>query len=468
MLKQILWVSLFSLISLPAYGGSFYGDALLDYGKQCAEKMGEIPEVDCIRDGTIIPTHKNGVEITTDEQARTLLADGKCDRPQLLSDNCSPFSRLIHRQVGKVHTVIQCRRTSTVPKDSTDFQDVAIIQYDEESGSTCFFQAFPHKGVVPPPYQRNRNIEGNERAKSFWSSGGSNGCTTCHSGGAYIRSPWVYGAKKPDGSSVLPWISFPKHVKRIAEEIVPPSTQRNSHGEFYGININTQAFDKKFPPSEDEKQRLQSGRLADAGTCTMCHSVGGPGYYSKFLTKFDGTGSSYSSYALSETGAKFPFSHWMPPDHDSITDSATGQTRPLKNEQEYKEYYARAYRAVKLCGEDPTMTVEMIVGGVNKKVPVCYADEETIPATTFIDLGRPVVAPRTSGPSMGPTSSSTAPIAPMSLPMGSTSAVSSARPVAPSITTPPPAQPRVQPSSALPTISPAVQLIAPVSATMTH
>jgi hypothetical protein len=325
------------------------------YFNDCAEKMGmgRIPQVDCIRDGSIIPITVDGKEV---ESAGEI---PRCDKPQILNGECYPYSRIINLSKGDVDTVILCRRTHFGPKDERKFDDIAIIQRNRKTKKACFFQAFSRTksiATISLPYE----VKQDKNDPNAWAGG--IGCMDCHSANAWIHTPYINQVK---GTNAVPW---------------DPFQGKTEHTEFKLANeaicINKTAYDFKFPPSNEQKKQIEKGRLAASNACTACHQTGGKQYYD-LLVKY-ATSENPRRVHLTDWAQEFSPSHWMPPKLPRIPDEVSPfERRPIKNALEYNRYYARALEAVERCAANPSMTVEMNPSDKKLLVPVCQGCDET-------------------------------------------------------------------------------------------
>jgi hypothetical protein len=176
----------------------------LEYAQACAAMISTIPDFNCMT-GTELPITFNGVVQTT--------AVGNCDKPVVLGlsneGQCVPFSRLVRidTQRADVQTVAICRKYHARPANSTIFDDIAMIQHDNTSGMTCFYQSRIEAGIdgtlVPSPMSSSQaasNVwldthtafQPPQEFKERWAGGpGGIPCVNCHDADAFIWSPYV-------------------------------------------------------------------------------------------------------------------------------------------------------------------------------------------------------------------------------------------------------------------------------------
>jgi hypothetical protein len=152
-------------------------DALQQYAQQCDQAVGvTVPDFSCDA-GTEVPmTHP------------VFDANGKptsCDRPNRLNKQCDPGSRFqVLTRSPSAYVVAHCRREGL---PSGRYADIAVIQYNRNSGATCWYQALgnlpgqvkaPSKGIGAWPWlspAKTADIQ----------------CGACHDNGALIRSPYL-------------------------------------------------------------------------------------------------------------------------------------------------------------------------------------------------------------------------------------------------------------------------------------
>ena len=161
-------------------------DTLPQYAAKCDAEIGvTVPDFNC-DDGTLVPT--------------TNLANGKCDRPNRLNQECDPGSRFrVLTSSASAYVVAHCRKRGL---GAGRYADIAVIQYNRQNGATCFYQALG-------------NLDGHVKAPSkgtgAWpwltpSGTAGIGCAGCHDNGPLIRSPYltqITGANKLPGAGDL-------------------------------------------------------------------------------------------------------------------------------------------------------------------------------------------------------------------------------------------------------------------------
>jgi hypothetical protein len=156
------------------------GESLASYAAKCAAATGiTIPRFNC----------SAGVEVpgqgTTPNGSLCNVLNGVCDPG-------SRFQVLPGRTEDAV-AVAHCRKDGQ-PIEGTDYNDIAIIQYNKANGAVCFFQALtglPGQNIPAPA----------EGQAALWSDGATHwkspaqtegiGCTGCHDNGGFIRSNYL-------------------------------------------------------------------------------------------------------------------------------------------------------------------------------------------------------------------------------------------------------------------------------------
>lgn len=120
-------------------------------------------------------------------------APGTCDNPSWLTDKCYGQTYIQNFQSNdkKVEGVLLCRHKKAWHGEDDDFDDVAIILSNEESGKTCWFQRekIGDTSGVGIPYPGD-----GANAKNFWWSPKKTAtvaCVGCHDNGPFMNSPWI-------------------------------------------------------------------------------------------------------------------------------------------------------------------------------------------------------------------------------------------------------------------------------------
>lgn len=159
-------------------------DSLVDFAKKCSTAIGvDVPAFDCDA-GTAVP--ENHLSGSYPSQL--------CDAPNVLNAVCDPGSRFqVLTQTTDVTTVAHCRKQDHA---AGAYGDIAVIQYNQKNGATCFYQAL--EGLSPSTGPLSGKVtapsEGNGPGKFPWlnpSETASIKCVRCHDNGPFIRSPYL-------------------------------------------------------------------------------------------------------------------------------------------------------------------------------------------------------------------------------------------------------------------------------------
>jgi hypothetical protein len=156
-------------------------DTLEEYAQKCDQAVGvTVPDFTC-EAGTLVPT--------------THFANGKCDRPNRLNEECDPGSRFqVLTRSEETYVVAHCRKQGL---PDGQYGDIAVIQYSGTNGATCFYQGL---GQLPG------EVKAPSKGQSAWPWITPNGtaaiqCGRCHDNGPLIRSPYL---AQVTGSNALP------------------------------------------------------------------------------------------------------------------------------------------------------------------------------------------------------------------------------------------------------------------------
>lgn len=182
-----LWHSLivFAALAVCTLPTTVSAESLQDYAAECNAKVGiSVPKFNCDK-GTLVPT--------------TNLANGKCDRPNQLHQECDPGSRfqVLPTTNAEAFAVAHCRKQGLA---EGHYGDIAVITHNMRNGATCFFQSLgDHDGTdVHPP---------DEGTNNFWLTPAETRdekCGGCHDNGAVIRSPYLTQVKNVAPNNALP------------------------------------------------------------------------------------------------------------------------------------------------------------------------------------------------------------------------------------------------------------------------
>ena len=156
-------------------------DTLEGYAAKCDLAIGvTVPDFDCDA-GTEVPISN--------------FANGKCDRPNRLNQECDPGSRFqVLTNSTDAQVVAHCRKQGLA---AGQYGDIAVIQYNRNNGAACFYQALGNL---------NGQVKAPSKGQGAWPwispAGTANiRCGGCHDNGAFIRSPYI---TQDMGSNTMP------------------------------------------------------------------------------------------------------------------------------------------------------------------------------------------------------------------------------------------------------------------------
>jgi hypothetical protein len=260
----------------------FENDDLAAHTAMCEAELGRIPGFQCEEDGVRIPVFRDGVQIES----------GRCDDPALLDGSCDPDAYVGHF-VGRhadgtprpeVEYAFLCRNRSFVP----GFENVAMIGHNRETGATCFWETATMDGVFPSPSSPDTPTHGSRLPVNVITTPG--GCEACHVADPWIHSPWIDGARRPDGSPIVP-IPGPDEPYRVLtteplEDVAFPAPRGNACLGCHRVDCTVLADavgpDGWMPPAglpsmeEDADQLLACCDDPDAEGCNVQHLHGRP------------------------------------------------------------------------------------------------------------------------------------------------------------------------------------------------
>jgi hypothetical protein len=291
-------------------------DSLIDYAHKCAVATGEdVPAFNC----------DNGTEVPEEHLNPAGAAYGSqfCDRPNVLNHVCDPGSRFqVLKQTNDVAIVGHCRKKGL---GSGEYGDIAVIQYNQKNGATCFYQALGTLSAkVTAP------SEGNGAGKFPWldpSVTATIGCVHCHDNGPFVRSPYL------------------------------AQLRNNSPNRLPGTNGGSGRWDQRFSWNQTlpytfvgndfQSWKVYSVSVTGTGSgCAGCHRLGLSSIHGKYQVQ--GTAQVFGPEATAATQA-----HKNPHAADSPIWMTPGQiTYSAANETEAKAVAACAY-AIVAKGNDP-------------------------------------------------------------------------------------------------------------------
>jgi len=225
--------------------GTLEPDSLEDFSAKCLAAIGlDVPGFNC-DEGTLVPTNN----------ASGTYPDQTCDAPNVLEGDCDPGSRFqVLAQTDEAIVVAHCRKQDL---DDGFYGDIAVIQYNQVNGATCFYQALgnlpaevtaPSQGIGPDfPWQTPATTA-------------SQDCVACHDNGPLIRSPYLAQLRDVP---VNPLTGFTDRL---------PGT--NDDDEVWGPRFawnKTQPY--TFVGNDFQGWKVEYLSVADV-SCTSCHRMG--------------------------------------------------------------------------------------------------------------------------------------------------------------------------------------------------
>jgi len=314
------------------YSGQVTINSAQGYGVRCIADLGEIPfftkhddgtysTYSCL-DSTPVPMTITGADGVVDAPQTGTAA--QCDNPQYNNSvsPCEAGPRVASRtnELG-TRWVLLCRK-SIGGFASDQFNDIGLIGHNPYTGKTCFFQnALFEKtdgGHVPHPADPVKSV-------NLWSGvhgglGSGMECAGCHDADAFIHTPWIDGAKDPQGRPVVPRMGVDPDYPIGANDA--PYALVNAAGQGWTM-----------------KEQLVSPQ---ANACLRCHRMGAGEFTTAWLSRLEGTDPAFTSLttpAFNQAAHKY----WMPPGVAFPTDAA------FQNSE-----YQAALDFIQACGANPS------------------------------------------------------------------------------------------------------------------
>ncbi|MGH1341293.1 MAG: hypothetical protein ACRBN8_07070, partial [Nannocystales bacterium] len=245
------------------------------YAQACEEELGPnplFPAVEGSPGDYEMASCLNGTPIQTnvDGEPSDSYVD-QCDEPQYIYSHCEPDARTgangprvqSARNDEGTSWVLLCRKSL---EEEGRYNDIAMIGHNPFTGKTCFFQnqlrgsnanlTRDSKGTEVPWPGDTVESDVSPQGNVLWGAkpeGGSNtgiACAGCHDSSAFIGTPWIHTAKRPDGTPVVPALG--EHPDYVEGYNQPYSL----------VDQNDQGW--TIP------KRLVS---EEAGACTSCHAM---------------------------------------------------------------------------------------------------------------------------------------------------------------------------------------------------
>jgi hypothetical protein len=300
------------------------------YGERCIGELGDIPFFEKTGDGeytTYDCLESTEIPMTVTAADGSVMAPregtvNQCDNPQYIYNLCEAGPRVAQRTNEQgTRWVLLCRK-SIGGYASNKYNDIAMIGHNPFTGKTCFFQNALYSKTdgskIPHPADK-------EKSQNLWSGvhgglGSGIECANCHDADPFIHTPWIDGAKDAQGRPIVPKMGIDADLA-IGANDTP-----------YAI-INSKGQGWKY-----ERQIVSS----EANACLKCHRMGSGRWTESWITRLDGTDSSWTGI----TTAKFnqaSHKYWMPPDQAFDTDA-----------QWTASPFAAALTFIKGCGDNPS------------------------------------------------------------------------------------------------------------------
>ncbi|WP_394828192.1 hypothetical protein [Pendulispora albinea] len=244
----------------------------------------------------------------------------KCDKPQNLFSACEPGPTVSTAKNDKgTHWVLLCRAADVAANvgNTTDgamlktktFRDMAMIGHNPKTGKTCFFQ---NKLGLTKDGAHVSHPADLEKSKNVWDTPKGYCMGSCHSADAYIHSPWIDGALRKNGNTIVPKMG--EHPDFPISWLDAPYSVVNMDAQGSGWSIGQQLVSE------------------EASACTTCHRVAGTTMMSKFSAWGTATSVDTDPFFAKVTDSyknSFKKSHWMPTNVD-MWDAASWQTSKWK------------------------------------------------------------------------------------------------------------------------------------------
>lgn len=297
-------------------------ESLESYAARCDKAMGgvSVPAFDCDDLAATEPPRQS------DGPA------GTCGAPNVLNSQCDPGSHfhMLHRNDNGdgIYIAAHCRKKSN---GASQYGDVAVIQYNSNTGATCFYQALqsglPH--LAPAP----RTGQG-----GFWLSAqqtASINCVQCHDSGPFIRSPYLAQL-----GEVWPFWGDQNNPNNPARPNLPAADKNYLPGtlktDLTGPWNATQPY--MFVGLDFQSWEAYSLSNASDPTCTGCHRMGtsrtggfwnGGGTSKDFGIRATNTSQSEKvPHGALNPGVSSPI--WMTPGQLSFTPSTFNHANAMK------------------------------------------------------------------------------------------------------------------------------------------
>jgi len=223
-----------------------------------------------------------------------------CDNPNVLNQECDAGSRFqVLVQTADAAAVGHCRKNGRRPVGNSQYNDIAVIQYNKANGALCFYQALSQGGII---LDGAHVTAPNDPANAFgWLSPTTTHgikCTGCHDNGGFIRSHY------------------------LTQMTTPPNVLPNQGAGFGNLSSPERYVGLDFQNDRSWSITTSSVGAGDTGLpCTTCHRLGVNNLIAFNLTNGgwpNGTGANFANVATASSQAqKNPHSAtsplWMRP-----------------------------------------------------------------------------------------------------------------------------------------------------------
>jgi cytochrome c553 len=326
----------------------------ITYGQLCVDELGEIPFFNKLANGSYdtfdcrdwVGTNAAGptgpmpgvetsrIPVTVDGVAQENCSPGKELGPDSSSYSCmdkadhgmflatggvQPGPTVVTAKNDRgTEWVLLCRKVADDGRGmmkSKRFNDIAMIGHNPGTGRTCFFQNAIGSGKDGEHVSHPADVE---KSTHIWASGVPSYCSgSCHAADPFVHSPWIDGAKRSNGKSIVPKLGeltdFPISNPEAPYSIIAADR--------LGFSIPKQLV-------SDE-----------VGACTNCHRVAG-NTGRDFARWATGTGDEYYG-KITDLGKTFAQSHWMPLRLDGMSEQTWATSR-----------YGKAMEVIETCAKN--------------------------------------------------------------------------------------------------------------------
>jgi hypothetical protein len=236
-------------------------ESLKAYADKCDLATGvTVPNFNC-NDGSDVPT-------TNLTPPNAVYPAGTCDRPNVLNGHCDPGSKFqVLERTADAVIVAHCRKKGGVIGPTGKWADIAVIQYNNKNGATCFYQsAFQAGGPSAPPTLPSAVTRpGEPGINTFpWltpTATANEKCVKCHDNGPFVRSPYLAQLRTNlSGTKGGNWLP--------GTRVGPSVWETNSLG-----YLNDPQLPYKFVGNDFQSWKAYTVTRVGS-SCTDCHRLG--------------------------------------------------------------------------------------------------------------------------------------------------------------------------------------------------